>query len=92
MRWTGVGVLLTLVALLAPPAVGPPGARRDLRHRPVRRDGDALAADPAVQNAVAARVTQAIFARSSRPSRRTPSTRSAIRACRHGRRRASPPS
>ena len=64
MRWVGVGVLLALVALLAPLSVVATWVHDEIS------DTDRyvetvtpLAADPAVQNAVAARVTDAIFTR-----------------------------
>jgi hypothetical protein len=64
LRWVGVGVLLALVALLAPLSVVATWVHDGIS------DTDRyvetvtpLAADPAVQNAVAARVTDAIFTR-----------------------------
>ena len=64
LRWVGVGVLLALVALLAPTAIVATWVHDEIA------DTDRyvetvtpLAADPAVQNAVATRVTDAIFTR-----------------------------
>jgi hypothetical protein len=64
LRWIGAGVLLALVALLAPLAIVATWVHDEIS------DTDRyvetvtpLAADPAVQNAVAARVTDAIFTR-----------------------------
>jgi hypothetical protein len=64
LRWVGVGVLLALVALLAPLAVVATWVHDEIS------DTDRyvetvtpLAADPAVQDAVAVRVTEAIFTR-----------------------------
>jgi hypothetical protein len=64
LRWVGAGVLMALVALLAPLAVVATWVHDEIS------DTDRyvetvtpLAADPAVQNAAAARVTDAIFSR-----------------------------
>ena len=64
LRWIGAGVLMALVALLAPLAIVATWVHDEIS------DTDRyvetvtpLAADPAVQNAVAARVTDAIFTR-----------------------------